>query len=69
MLSYIEIWENTGDPSTPNYLGTLLNGSDDHPFDDEEGEIRKNQKNVHYTHIAIQLYLHAYSTTFIIKIL
>ena len=40
MLSYIEIWENTGDLNTPNYQGTLLDSSDDHKFNDNEfGEI------------------------------
>ena len=45
MLSYIEIWENTGDSSTPNYQGTLLNGSDDHLFDNDEGEIIRINPN------------------------
>ena len=32
-LSYIEIWENTGDLTNPNYQGIILDNSDDHQFD------------------------------------
>ena len=28
----IEIWENTGDLTNPNYQGTLLDDTDDHQF-------------------------------------
>ena len=39
-LSYIEIWENTGDLNNPNYQGIILNASDDHEFyGDAYGEI------------------------------
>ena len=31
-FSNIEIWENTGDLTNPNYVATLLNNSDDHEF-------------------------------------
>ena len=31
-LSYIEIWENTGDLINPNYQGELLDNSDGHEF-------------------------------------
>ena len=31
-FSNIEIWENTGDLTNPNYKGTLLANSDDHDF-------------------------------------
>ena len=39
-LSYIEIWENVGDLTNPNYQGTILNTSDDYQFDNYwDGEI------------------------------
>ena len=39
-LSYIEIWENIGDSTNPNYQGTLLNTLNDYQFDDDSlGEI------------------------------
>ena len=31
-FSNIEIWENLGDLTNPNYNGTLLDNSDDHDF-------------------------------------
>ena len=31
-LSYIEIWENTGDLINPSYQGKLLDNSDGHEF-------------------------------------
>ena len=31
-LSFIEIWENTGDLINPNYQGVLLDNSDDYQF-------------------------------------
>ena len=32
-LRYIEIWENTGDLTDPNYQGAILNTADDYEFD------------------------------------
>ena len=31
-FSNIEIWENTGDLTNPNYVATLLDNSDNHEF-------------------------------------
>ena len=31
-FSHIEIWENTGDLTNPNYNGILLNNDDHHNF-------------------------------------
>ena len=39
-LRYIEIWEDTGELSTPSYEGTLLDSADDHQFNvDDRGEV------------------------------
>ena len=39
-LRYIEIWENFGDSTNPDYQGTLLNSPDDYHFDNNYlGEI------------------------------
>ena len=34
-LSYIEIWENNGNSTNPNYKGTILDDSGDHQFDND----------------------------------